>query len=177
MKWLLRSCVILLAVINPTFATDEIQMQAKNDELITVADCVNFTKKVGSLVQNGMVEDAFNLLHDEKYFARTDLTITQKRAALANFQAVNEAIDHVVKSTIYGGFDFIKVTKSGECVISVYFWSKHQYAPVPWRLNFYKPRNTWKILDFAVGPEAVPEIFLNAQLVDFQEHSKIKTNN
>ena len=167
MKRKLAIILVLFIVINLSFGADEVQ-DLKKDELVTIGDCVKFAKNVGDHVQNGSDEAAFDLLHSEEYFIRDDFTSSQRRAALANFQAVSDEIKTTLGAPIFDGFEFIKVTKAGDSHLSVYFWGKYRYAPVPWRFSFYKPNDIWKLYDFSLGTQAVPEIILISEPVDIK---------
>lgn len=150
------------------FGEDEINVPKTNDELMTINDCVKFAQKIGDLVQDDMGDAAFNLIYSGNY-VRDDFTMAQKNAEIANAQATTEGIKKEIGSSIRRGFEFVSVSRMGESFITVYFSSKHQYGPVPWRFLFYKPSDRWKILNVNFGLELLPEFINIAQPVDFQK--------
>jgi hypothetical protein len=68
-----------------------------------------------------------------------------------------------IGTKITGGFEYIGTMKMGESMLAIYFWSKHQFDAVPWRIAFYKARDEWNFSGCNFGPEVTSEIMILSQ--------------
>ena len=158
MKNLILSIAVLTCLlISYGISGDELSNPAA-EPLKTEKDCIKIAQKAGNFVQEGKPESALDLFHQQRYCVRPYVPANQKNLLLTNFYAVIEGIAGELGTPIQDGFEYIGTRKIGNSVLHVYFWSKYQYGPVPWRISFYKPYEEWKFMDFTLGPDVVPDL-------------------
>lgn len=151
---------MLLLALFPCFLGAEENPVTEQQGLKSIDDCINFCRQAGLLVHEGKPEAAFNLLHHRNVFVRYAIPMSQKTVLLTNFSAFIENIAGEMGFPLTEGFEFITARSVGQSVMHVYFWSKYQYGPVPWKFTFYKPKDEWKFADINLGADLLAEVSL-----------------
>ena len=156
------ACLFLLTFTDRGNCTDKVTLK---NYLKTEQDCINFSQKAGDLIHKGKISEAYDILHSPDHFLRFDIPYDHKKVITTNLKSLQYNLTVEFGKRIEDGFEYIGTLKTGSSIISVYFFSKHDFMPIAWKMVFYKPENDWKFMEFFTGPELHTELLLFSEQV------------